>query len=68
MPEDDEKAAQIAQFLTGLLAHMGAQAVPSIRKGEENTYEVELLGSTWAASSAAGARPWTPSSRSPTTP
>ncbi len=44
MPEDDEKAAQIAQFLTGLLAHMGAQAVPSIRKGEENTYEVELLG------------------------
>ena len=44
MPEDDEKAAQIARFLTGLLAHMGAQAVPSIRKGEENTYEVELLG------------------------
>lgn len=42
--EGDEKAAQIAQFLTGLLSHMGADAVPQILQGAENTYEVELLG------------------------
>lgn len=42
--EDDGKAAQIGAFLTGLMAHMGAQAAPSIRRGGENTYEVELVG------------------------
>ncbi|MEG1720312.1 MAG: RNA-binding cell elongation regulator Jag/EloR [Pseudoflavonifractor sp.] len=41
---DDEKAAQITDFLSGLLTHMGAQAQPSIQQGAENTYEVELLG------------------------
>lgn len=44
LPEGDEKAEQIAAFLTGLMEHMGAQAVPSIRRGEKETYEVELLG------------------------
>ena len=42
--EDDERAQKIQTFLTGLLAHMGSDAVPSITLGEENTYEVELLG------------------------
>lgn len=42
--EGDDRAAQIAEFLTGLLGHMGAQATPSVCLGEENTYEVELLG------------------------
>ena len=41
---DDEKAQKIGTFLTGLLAHMGSSAIPSITLGEENTYEVELLG------------------------
>ena len=41
---DDERARRIHAFLTGLLAHMGSDAVPSIALGEENTYEVELLG------------------------
>ena len=41
---DDERAQRIHAFLTGLLAHMGSDAVPSITLGEENTYEVELLG------------------------
>ena len=42
--EGDERAGKIQAFLTGLLAHMGSQAVPSVTLGEENTYEVELLG------------------------
>ena len=41
---DDERAEKIHAFLTGLLAHMGSSAIPSITLGEENTYEVELLG------------------------
>ena len=41
---DDQRAEKIYAFLTGLLAHMGADAVPSVTLGEENTYEVELLG------------------------
>lgn len=40
----DERAEKIHAFLTGLLAHMGSSAIPSITLGEENTYEVELLG------------------------
>ena len=42
--DGDERAEKIHAFLTGLLAHMGSSAVPSITLGEENTYEVELLG------------------------
>ena len=42
--DGDERAEKIRAFLTGLLAHMGSSAVPSITLGEENTYEVELLG------------------------
>ena len=43
-PADDEKAGRIVEFLTGLLTHMGAQATPVVRKGEGETYEVELVG------------------------
>ena len=42
--DGDERAEKIQTFLTGLLAHMGSDAVPSVTLGEENTYEVELLG------------------------
>lgn len=42
--EGDEKALQIADFLTGLLAHMGAGAAPRICRGAEGAYEVELVG------------------------
>ena len=41
---DDEKAARIGAFLTGLLAHMGAQARPEIKVDENGTYQVELVG------------------------
>lgn len=43
-PADDAKAVQIKDFLTGLLAHMGAQAAPVVRVGENDVYEVELVG------------------------
>ncbi len=43
-PADDAKAVQIKDFLTGLLAHMGAQAAPVVRIGEGDVYEVELVG------------------------
>ena len=42
--EDDEKAGKIGAFLTGLLAHMGAEARPEIRVDENGTYQVELVG------------------------
>lgn len=35
---------KIEQFLKGLLENMGSQAVPHCVKGEENTYNVELVG------------------------
>ena len=41
---DDGKAAKIDAFLTGLMAHMGAQAKPEIRVDENGTYQVELVG------------------------
>ena len=41
---EDETAARITDFLTGLLSHMGSTATPVVRLGEENTYEVELVG------------------------
>ena len=40
----DAKSDEIRAFLTGLLAHMGAEAGVVVRLGEENTYEVELVG------------------------
>ena len=43
-PQGDEKAQRIETFLKGLLEHMGAEARPVVRLGEENTYEVELVG------------------------
>ena len=41
---DDGRAAKIESFLTGLLAHMGADARPVIRVDENGTYQVELVG------------------------
>ncbi len=35
---------KIEVFLKGLLEHMGSQAVPHAWKGEDNTYEAELVG------------------------
>lgn len=35
---------KIEQFIAGLLEHMGSKAVPHCRKGEGNTYLVELVG------------------------
>lgn len=35
---------KIEQFIKGLLENMGSQAVPHCVKGEENTYNVELVG------------------------
>ena len=36
---------RIEVFLTGLLEHMGSQAVPHAEKAEENIYRVDLVGS-----------------------
>ena len=35
---------KIEQFIKGLLEHMGSNAVPHAVKGEDNTYNVELVG------------------------
>jgi len=48
-PDGDEKTAQIQAFLTGLLAHMGAQAAPKIQVDENGTYQVELVGENLGA-------------------
>jgi spoIIIJ-associated protein len=42
--EEGSVEAKIEEFLKGLLEHMGSQAVPHTVKGEENTYQVELVG------------------------
>ena len=42
--QDDEVARRIERFLTGLLAHMGAQAKPVITVDERGSYAVELVG------------------------
>jgi spoIIIJ-associated protein len=42
--QEDEKAARITAFLTGLLEHMQVQAVPVVEQGEEGTYRVNLEG------------------------
>ncbi len=47
--EDDEKAARINAFLTGLLAHMDIQATPVIRRTEEGNYRVVLEGENLGA-------------------
>ena len=41
---EDEVAARIEEFLTGLLAHMGAEAAPRIALDERGNYQVELVG------------------------
>ncbi|NCE63811.1 protein jag [Pseudoflavonifractor sp. 524-17] len=40
----DPVAARIEEFLTGLLAHMGADASPVIRLDEKGNYQAELVG------------------------
>ena len=40
----DEAAERIQSFLTGLLAHMGAEATPRIELDERGNYQVELVG------------------------
>ncbi len=35
---------KIEQFLKGLLEHMGSKAVPHALKGEDDTYQVDLVG------------------------
>ena len=42
--QDDERAAQIREFLTGLLERMEVKAEPRILVTEEGNYKVELLG------------------------
>lgn len=46
---DDERAAKIVEFLTGLMAHMGAAATPKVEMGEKDTYEVDLEGTDLGA-------------------
>ncbi len=41
---DDDKAARIADFLTGLMDKMGVDATPSITVDEEGNYLVDLVG------------------------
>ncbi len=42
--QEDDKARQITQFLTGLLAHMDAAAQPVVKVDEQGNYQVELVG------------------------
>ena len=44
VPAGDDKAEKIEAFLTGLLAHMGANARPVISLDENGSYQVELVG------------------------
>ncbi|MCI8651695.1 MAG: protein jag [Oscillospiraceae bacterium] len=44
VPADDDRAAKIADFLTGLLERMEVQAVPQVSVDEEGNYLVELVG------------------------
>ena len=41
---DDEKAAQIVEFLTGLLEHMGSKAQVKVYRNEEGRYKAILEG------------------------
>jgi len=43
-PADDEQAARIVDFLTGLLERMEVKAVPQVRVDDEGNYLVELVG------------------------
>ena len=46
---DDEKAAQIGQFLTGLMAHLSVEATPEIFATDEGGYKVLLQGENLGA-------------------
>ena len=41
---EDEKAAQIVEFLTGLLRHMGSEAQVKVYRNEEGRYKAVLEG------------------------
>ena len=43
-PADDDKAARILDFLTGLLERMEVSAVPQVSVDDEGNYLVELVG------------------------
>ncbi len=47
--DDDDRAAKIVEFLTGLMGHMGVTASPKVELGEKDTYEVELVGENLGA-------------------
>ena len=47
--EDDQKAAQIRAFLTGLLEHLHVQAVPDVYTTQEGGYQVILQGENLGA-------------------
>ena len=64
---DDDVAAAIVQFQTGLFAHMGVEATPVITR-EGDTYQVVLEGEDLGALIGRRGRRWTPSSSSPATP
>ncbi len=48
-PASKEKQAQITDFLTGLMAHMGVDAAPLVSEKEEGGYQVVLEGSNLGA-------------------
>mgnify|MGYP006922486120 CR=1 FL=1 len=50
---DDEKAAQIVEFLTGLLEHMGSKAQVKVYRNEEGRYK----GGGGGAFTGSSARP-----------
>ncbi len=41
---EDERASGIVEFLTGLMAHMGVEALPQVQLVEEGIYDVDLTG------------------------
>jgi spoIIIJ-associated protein len=46
---DDERAAQIVKFLSGLMAHLNVQAVPEVFVAGEDNYKVILQGESLGA-------------------
>ena len=46
---DDEKAARITEFLTGLMEHLQVQAVPEVYTTAEGGYKVVLQGQNLGA-------------------
>ena len=40
----EDKTGRIVEFMTGLLAHMGADARPVVKQDPQGNYQVELVG------------------------